>query len=193
MICWHGRGTTTPALRADDSRRMILRADDRYATSHPGVETRHAFSAGAHYDPDDVAFGPVVGCDEHLVGPGGGFDWHAHRGVVIVSWVLSGTLRHEDDGGGELLVPPGDLLVQSCGDGIRHRETNASGTERLRFVQTTLLLDLERSVGPASPPVRVGDVTIDVRPGGTLQPGDTSRDGRTFAAASGDAELVLSW
>ena len=120
----------------------ILRAADRFETTQPGSSTWHAVSAGSHYEPGNVSHGPVIGCDEHLVDPDAGFDWHAHRGVVIISWVLGGTLRHEDDGGGLLLVGPGESLVQSTGDGIRHRETNASAMP-LRFVQTTLLLDLD--------------------------------------------------
>ena len=74
---------------------MIVRAADRFHVAHDGIETWHCFSAGAHYDPDNVAYGPMIGCDEHLVGPGAGFDWHPHRGVEIVSWVLSGVLRHQ--------------------------------------------------------------------------------------------------
>jgi redox-sensitive bicupin YhaK (pirin superfamily) len=118
----------------------VRRAAERYVSTQPGITTYHCFAAGPHYDPDNVSFGPVVGVDEHLVQAGAGFDWHAHRGVTIVTWVLEGTLRHEDEDG-ERLVHPGELFVQSTGQGIRHSETNASDSKALRFVQTTLLSD----------------------------------------------------
>ncbi|WP_375483199.1 pirin family protein [uncultured Jatrophihabitans sp.] len=133
-----------------------------YESVQPGIVSKHTFSAGAHYDPDNVAFGPIVGLDEHTVDPGAGFDWHGHRGVHIVSWVLAGTLRHEDSNGVERFVRPGVLLVQSTGGGIRHRETNASDTEPLRFVQITLLGDGPTSVGTTTPPATVGGVRITV-------------------------------
>lgn len=113
----------------------------RAGHGQPGVRTWHEFSAGAHYDPDDVGHGPVIGCDVHLVEPGAGFDWHPHRGVHILSWVLSGALRHEGSDGTVRVVRPGTVLVQPTGRGIRHRETNASATDPLRLLQLTLLDD----------------------------------------------------
>lgn len=117
----------------------------------PGIGSRHCFSAGAHYDPANVSFGSLVGFDEHVVDPGAGFDRHAHRGVVIVGFVLDGVLRHEDSAGATRLVEPGELLIQDARGGIRHQETNASETETLRFVQLTMLDRLEVDVlrGPA--------------------------------------------
>ena len=117
----------------------LLSASDRFETVEGGVTSCHQFSAGAHYDPERVAFGALTGLDEHLVEPGAGFDWHAHRGVEILSCVLDGTLRHEDDAGRVELVGPGCLLHQSTGSGVRHRETNASDTEQLRLLQLTLI------------------------------------------------------
>jgi hypothetical protein len=104
--------------------------------------------------------------DEHLVTPGAGFDWHAHRGVDIVSLVVAGSLRHEGSGGEVVVVAGGGVLVQRTGGGIRHRETNASDTEWLRFVQITLVA-VEVACEPARMavlPVRVGAATIDVHP-----------------------------
>ena len=153
-----------------------------YATSQPGIETRHVFSAGAHYDPDNLSFGPVIGCDEHTVATGAGFADHAHRGVVIVSWVLTGTLRHVD-GDRDLTVVPGQVLVQATGDGIRHTESNG-GDGPLVFVQTTLLADIERSVTLTQPPALLPG-------GGTFRLGEPGRE--DFAVRAGDDVLVLAW
>jgi hypothetical protein len=172
----------------------VLRADQRFVTAHDGITSWHCFSAGPHYDPERIAFGPLVGVDEHFVAPGTGFDWHAHRGVTIVSWVLDGALRHEDSNGGEHLVEPGGLFVQSMQDGGRHREWNASESVALRFVQTTL-------VGEA-PPVRVATAGCSVRGFAfvargvwvvdreTLTPGDSLRADQP-ADLHGSGELVV--
>jgi quercetin dioxygenase-like cupin family protein len=117
----------------------VRRSADRFETVQPGITTRHCFSSGAHYDPDNLAFGALLAVDEHTVAPGAGFARHAHRGVDILTWVLAGTLRHEDESGHPLLVAPGTALHQSAGSGIEHTEVNASAAEPLRFVQLWLL------------------------------------------------------
>jgi hypothetical protein len=145
--------------------RQHVAAAARYRSEQDGIMSWHCFSAGAHYDPGNMSFGPIVGVDEHLVAPQAGFDWHAHRGVHIVSWVLEGTLRHEDSTGEVRFVGPGALLVQATGTGIRHAETNASDNAPLRFIQTTIVGTGESSVSLARPPVRVAGVTINVERG----------------------------
>ncbi|SHG55393.1 Pirin [Jatrophihabitans endophyticus] len=155
----------------------------RFRTEQPGIVTRHVFSAGPHYDPAYLSAGAVIGCDEHTVAPGAGFDWHAHRGVVIVSWVVSGTLRHQDDDGRALLVRQGDVLVQATGSGIRHAETNG-GDDELVFVQTTLLADADRSVDVAAPPVPLPG-------GGVLRLDEPAPD--DFAVRAGPVVLVVGW
>jgi hypothetical protein len=138
---------------------MILAAAERFHTVQPGITSWHCFSAGAHYDPSRVGFGPLVGVDEHLLAPGAGFAEHAHHGVEIVSWVLAGELRHRDDQGRSLRVGPGQALWQSAGSGIRHSEANDSGSQPLRFVQFTWIGDV------GEPAVAVEEAPIGVAAG----------------------------
>ena len=135
-----------------------VRAAERFRTSQRGIESWHVLSAGPHYDPARVRLGPFVGVDEHLLAPGAGFPAHAHRGVTIVSWVVSGTLAHRPDAGDQTLVRPGEVLVQHAGSGIRHAEANASADEPLRLVQTTLLSDGDAAPATVltTPPVDLG-------------------------------------
>ena len=149
---------------------MIRRAGERFRTVHDGVETWHSFSAGGHYDADNVAHGVLIGVDEHHVEPGCGFDWHGHRGVAIVSWVVSGQLRHEDDAGRVRRVGPGEVLVQRTGSGIRHCEVNASAREPLRLVQMVLLdTAAHPSVATSVVPFDIDGARFDVwRTSGTL-------------------------
>lgn len=116
----------------------VRRAADRYLTEGDGVRTRHSFSYGAHYDPANVGFGPLVAINTEDVEPGRGYDPHRHSDVEIVTWVLDGVLRHEDTAGPGGLVRPGTAQRLSAGTGVRHGEHNASATEPLRFVQMML-------------------------------------------------------
>ena len=172
----------------------------------------HCFSVGDHYDPHNVALGPLVGVDEHVIAPGHGFDWHAHGGVTIVSWILTGALQHEQDAHPARILRPGDVLVQVSGDGIRHRETNASD-EPLRLLQTTIVSDDRRPVTELhQPPVDAAGCRFAVlrEDAGTtaslwhawvgagrwrvgdddLEPGDSIRGGAAFQAEGG-GELLL--
>ncbi len=202
---------------------MIIRwaAAARGASESLGVSSLHCLSAGSYYDPANVSFGPVVGLDEHVLIPGGGFDWHAHRGVSIVSWVVSGALRHESSSGPSVVVGAGELLVQSTGEGIRHRETSAATDSLTRLVQLTLLGSAGRSSelvscgsGPGSGsvgPVSVGPVTVELRtdecslrngivfvgcgsfgwPGGQLWAGDSLRVDDESVSLTGAGNALL--
>ncbi|MDT4924529.1 MAG: quercetin 2,3-dioxygenase [Pseudonocardiales bacterium] len=119
----------------------VRRAGDRFRTDQPGITSWHSFSSGAHYDPGNVSFGPVVACDEHLVDPGFGFERHPHARVELVTWVLDGSLRHEDAAGRTRVVVPGQAQYQRAGTGIEHSERNASESAPLHFVQIWLLSD----------------------------------------------------
>jgi quercetin dioxygenase-like cupin family protein len=142
---------------------VIRRAAHRFHTTHDGIETWHSFSAGPHYDPDNVAYGALIAVDEHRVAAGAGFDWHAHRHVDIVSWVLSGRLRHEGGDGRVRLIGPGQVLVQRTGRGIRHCEVNASAAEPLHLIQMTLVAGEDGSgVDTTSAPVALDGGRFEV-------------------------------
>src|SRR6478609_3826296 len=79
----------------------VRRAGERCRGGEPaaGIETWHAFSFGAHYDPDNVGFGLLSACNEEHLAPGAGFAEHPHRDVEIVTWVVEGVLEHRDSAG----------------------------------------------------------------------------------------------
>ncbi len=119
----------------------VQRSADRYVTETHDVTTRHSFSYGAHYDPDNIAFGPIIAINEESLLPGAGYDLHHHADVEIITWVLDGALAHEDTTGHRGIVQPGTAQRLSAGTGVQHAERNASHTEPLRFVQMMLASD----------------------------------------------------
>ncbi|MFJ9293018.1 pirin family protein [Streptomyces asoensis] len=117
----------------------VRRAGERYRGGDPaaGIDTRHAFSFGPHYDPDNLRFGPLIACNEERLAPGAGFDEHPHSHTEIVTWVIEGELTHRDSAGHESLVRPGDVQRLGAAGGVRHVERNdADGP--LVFVQMWL-------------------------------------------------------
>lgn len=118
---------------------QVQRSGDRFVTETDDIRTLHSFSHGAHYDPENVAFGPIIAINEESVRPGAGYDAHHHADVEIVTWVLEGALDHEDTTGQRGTIRPGTAQRLSAGTGVQHAERNASGEEPLRFVQMMLV------------------------------------------------------
>ncbi|MEV0185385.1 pirin family protein [Streptomyces sp. NPDC050625] len=117
----------------------VRRAAERYRGGDPdaGIDSRHAFSFGPHYDPGNLRFGAVIACNEERLAPGAGFDEHPHSHTEIVTWVVEGELTHRDSQGHETLVRPGDVQRLSSAGGVRHIERN-DGDVPLTFVQMWL-------------------------------------------------------
>ncbi|MFF7751189.1 pirin family protein [Streptomyces sp. NPDC007971] len=117
----------------------VRRAGERYRGGDPeaGIDSRHAFSFGPHYDPENLRFGAVIACNEERLAPGAGFDEHPHSHTEIVTWVVEGELTHRDSTGHETRVRPGDVQHLSAAAGVRHVERNDASVP-LAFVQMWL-------------------------------------------------------
>ncbi|MGW4561337.1 pirin family protein [Streptomyces sp. NPDC004561] len=117
----------------------VRRAGERYRGGDPqaGIDSRHAFSFGPHYDPGNLRFGAVIACNEERLAPGAGFGEHPHSHTEIVTWVIEGELTHRDSTGRETRVRPGDVQHLSAAAGVRHVERN-DGQAPLTFLQMWL-------------------------------------------------------
>ncbi|MGH3508099.1 MAG: pirin family protein [Nocardioidaceae bacterium] len=116
----------------------VRRSASRFVTRDDGIVTRHSFSFGEHYDPANVGFGILVAHNDESIRPGAGYAEHSHGHIEIVTWVVSGVLRHQDSLGTAVDLRPGMAAVTQAASGVRHSERNASATGPLRFVQTWL-------------------------------------------------------
>lgn len=154
----------------------VRRGSVRFVTRGEGTTTRHSFSFGDHYDPENVGFGPMVCHDDHLLRGGAGYPDHRHRDLEIVTWVLSGRLVHTASVGPTTTVGAGEVQVLSAGSGVSHSETAEPGAGPTRFVQTWVRPDQSGSA-PSYVSATVGDV---VRSRG-LVPVVSGRDGAAVA------------
>ncbi|WP_428390005.1 pirin family protein [Mucisphaera sp.] len=110
-------------------------ANDRGATHLSWLNSRHTFSFGQYQDPQHMGFGPLRVINDDIVAPAGGFGEHPHKDMEIMTWVLSGALKHGDSLGNLQTLTPGELQVMTAGRGIYHTEMNASNTEPTHFLQ----------------------------------------------------------
>ena len=134
---------------------VIRRGADRARTRTDWLDSRHSFAFGPHYDPDNTGFGLLQAFNSDVLQPGPGYPVHAHRDVEILSWVLAGSLVHQDAAGTATVVRPGDLHQLSAGSGIRHTES-AAGDQPVEVVQMWLAPD-ESGQPPRHRLLRVGD------------------------------------
>jgi redox-sensitive bicupin YhaK (pirin superfamily) len=154
----------------------VRRGSVRFVTRDVDRTTRHSFSFGDHYDPENVGFGPMVCHDDHLLRGGSGFPDHPHRDLEIVTWVLSGAVVHTASVGPPTTVGPGQLQVLSAGAGVLHSEIAEPGAGPTRFVQTWVRPD-ESGVAPSYSSASVGDAVA----AGGLVPVVSGHDGAAVA------------
>ena len=110
-------GTDTPGIE-------LRRARLRFLTSTDWSQTHHSFSFGEHYDPGNVSFGRLMVNNDDVIRAGAGYGDHPHQDAEIVTWVLAGSLVHEDSYGNSGLIYPGLAQRMSAGAGIVHAERN---------------------------------------------------------------------
>lgn len=119
----------------------IRRSDERFHTRAGWLDSKHSFSFGGHYDPNNTNHGQLLVLNDDRVAGGTGFDTHSHQNMEIVTWVLDGELEHQDSEGNHGRLYPGLAQRMSAGRGIRHSEKNASSTDEVHFVQMWVLPD----------------------------------------------------
>jgi quercetin 2,3-dioxygenase len=151
--------TALPEPRID-----VRRAADRFTTNVGWLDSKHSFSFGHHYDPRNVGHGLLVVNNDDVVEPGTGFETHPHRDMEIVTWVLRGSLVHQDSEGHAGVIYPGLAQRMSAGTGILHSERNDSWRvapqqgehEPVHFVQMWVVPD-EPGITPGYEQLEIDD------------------------------------
>lgn len=102
----------------------IRRSRSRSHDTGGWLDSRHSFSFARYQDPMNTHFGRLLVNNDDRIAAGAGFDTHGHRDMEIVTWVLSGSLVHQDSEGHSGIIYPGLAQRMSAGSGILHSERN---------------------------------------------------------------------
>ena len=175
--------TTAPMQPTVDVRRH----DERFKTRLSWLDSKHSFSFSRHYDPRNTHHGLLLVNNDDIVRPGTGFETHPHQDMEIVTWVLQGSLVHQDSTGHSGVIYPGLAQRMSAGTGILHSEKNdswrlpdggAKHTEPVHFVQMWVVPD-ENLITPGYEQLEIDDVLLR----GGLVPVASGMDKHDGAAA----------
>ena len=121
----------------------IFRASERGTTNLDWLDSRHSFSFGHWTDLERMGYRSLRVLNDDRVAGGKGFGVHGHRDMEIISYVLSGELKHEDSMGHGGVINHGEVQVMSAGTGVQHSEWNASEDRPVHFLQIWILPESE--------------------------------------------------
>jgi quercetin 2,3-dioxygenase len=102
----------------------LRRGADRHETRTDWLHGRHSFDTGVSPLGGDRHHGLLVVNNHDTVASGTGFGTHPHRDMEIVTWVLNGSLVHQDSEGHSGVIYPNLVQRMTAGSGIRHSEKN---------------------------------------------------------------------
>jgi quercetin 2,3-dioxygenase len=175
----------------------VRRADDRGLANFGWLHSRHTFSFGSYFDPQQAGFSDLLVINDDRVSPGRGFDTHGHRDMEIFSYVLEGGLQHRDSMGTGSVIQPGDVQMMSAGTGVLHSEFNASREELVHFLQIWIVPD-RKGVVPRyqqrhfTPDEKRGRLRLIISPDGADGSLSVYQDVRVYAGLfDGDERQAL--
>ncbi len=120
---------------------QVNRSNKHFHKEDDWLSTDHHFSFAEYFDPKKMNFGPLRVFNDDIIKAGKGFDFHFHRDMEIVTYVVEGELKHEDNQGNRGVIYPGEVQRMTAGSGIMHSEYNRSEEKPLRLLQVWIFTD----------------------------------------------------
>ncbi|MFT5207109.1 MAG: redox-sensitive bicupin YhaK (pirin superfamily) [Candidatus Omnitrophota bacterium] len=111
----------------------IRKSGDRGGADHGWLKAKHSFSFAEYQDTEYIQYRSMRVLNEDRIAGGQGFPMHPHKDMEIVTYILSGSLKHEDNMGNSAIIRPGDAQRMSAGTGVVHSEFNPSQEETHLF------------------------------------------------------------
>mmetsp|Transcript_61352 Transcript_61352/g.132482 ORF Transcript_61352/g.132482 Transcript_61352/m.132482 type:complete len:310 (-) Transcript_61352:68-997(-) len=107
-------------------------------TNKNWLKSRFHFSFAEYSDPRRSNFGVLRVMNDDLVQPNRGFGTHGHSNAEIVTYIVNGSLTHQDSMGTKETLGRGAIQFMTAGSGVQHSEHNLDKATALRFIQIWL-------------------------------------------------------
>ncbi len=107
----------------------------RRHTDLSGLETWMTFDSENRQDRFCDGFRSLQVLNEKSLAPGRSIPARSRKNLETLTYVLDGTLLHEDDGGHAAVIRSGEFQLMSAGRGMRHQRLNGSQVDLVHLFE----------------------------------------------------------